>query len=132
MEVFRKCLKANDVKDRLSFPTKRLNKLAQRFRGRHADLPVKDRSNRFWRFRCTLRNRNNKSSSKKNYLKPVLSGDWHSFVVSKDLRVGDVVKLLEETDQSTTGQVQYYRVEVKRKINIRLFGVTIHDSVLVL
>ena len=118
--IFHKSLKKTDVESRLSFPSKCLKKL-RGFQGRQVvDLQVKDKRGSFWRFRCTIRR-------KSSYHKPVLSGDWHRFAVSKGLSIGDEVRFFEETDEAT-GALLHYRVEVKKQINLRLFGVSIQHA----
>ncbi|GMN26677.1 hypothetical protein TIFTF001_001394 [Ficus carica] len=115
--IFQKSLKKTDVASRLSFPSKCLKKLPN-FQGRHVvDFLVKDQRGSDWKFRCTIR--------KGSHPKPVLSGDWHKFAVSKGLRIGDEVKVFEEIDQAT-GPLLHYRVEVKKAV--RLFGVSIEHA----
>ncbi|GMN26675.1 hypothetical protein TIFTF001_001385 [Ficus carica] len=117
--IFQKFLKKTDIASRLSFPSKCLKKLPD-FQGRHVvDLQVRDKRGFFWRFRCSIR--------KRSHPKPVLSGDWHKFAVSKGLSIGDEVKLFKEIDQAT-GALLHYRVEVKKLINMKLFGVSIEHA----
>ncbi|GMN26668.1 hypothetical protein TIFTF001_001390 [Ficus carica] len=117
--IFQKSLKKKDVASRFSVPSKCLKKLSG-LQGRYVvDLRVRDKRGTFWKFRCFIR--------KTSHPKPVLSGDWHRFAVNKGLNIGDEVKLLEEIDQATR-TLLHYRVEVKKAINLRLFGVSIEHA----
>ncbi|GMN26681.1 hypothetical protein TIFTF001_001392 [Ficus carica] len=116
--MFRKSLKWTDVHARLLVPTKCLNKFPRTSEGVHTfGLQVRDADGSLWRFRCAVR--------KTGYRKPVLSGDWHRFVVSKGLSIGDEIKFYKEHhddgQESCTGAQQYYRVEVKKALVV--FGV---------
>ncbi|XVF67657.1 hypothetical protein PTKIN_Ptkin10aG0139000 [Pterospermum kingtungense] len=82
-----------------------------RFKGGHAlDLKVKDDSGSVWLFRLSIR--------KKNYLKPVFSKGWCKFVQSKNLKVGDKVKLYKQEDEASGAQFK-----IKAKKAVRIFGV---------
>ncbi|EXB29016.1 hypothetical protein L484_018433 [Morus notabilis] len=118
--IFQKSLKKTDVASRLSFPSKSIKNLPG-FEGRNVvHLRVMDKRGSPWRFSCYIR-------KKGGFRKPVLSGDWHRFVVSKGLSIGDEVRLFKEIDQAT-GALLHYRVEVTKFNQMRLFGVSIEHA----
>ncbi|EOX98130.1 hypothetical protein SCA6_006377 [Theobroma cacao] len=110
MKLFSKLLSQTDIRKRLSIPMKSFQSFP-RFKAAHAlDLQVKDESGVLWQFRLCIR--------KKNYLKPVFSTGWGKFVQSKNLQVGDKVKLYKEADQASGAQFK-----IKAKKAVKIFGV---------
>lgn len=110
MKLFSKFLSPTDIQKRLSIPMKSFASFP-RFKVGHAlDLKVKDETGNQWLFRLSIR--------KKHYLKPVFSKGWCKFVQSKNLKVGDKVKLYKEEDEASGAQFK-----IKAKKTVRIFGV---------
>ncbi|XVE66904.1 hypothetical protein DITRI_Ditri08aG0117500 [Diplodiscus trichospermus] len=110
MKLFKKFLSATDICKRLSIPMTSLAYFPRLKVGHALDLQVKDESGNLWTFRLSTR--------KKNYLKPVFSKGWCKFVKSKNLEVGDKVKLYKEQDDAS-GAV----FKIKAKKPVKIFGV---------
>ena len=80
-----KQLTLTDVKQCLTWPAAALKELPEFNNGNlHVEVPVFHTEARPWTFVCCIRGTG-------SYAKPVLRGEWLSFVAKKDLHVGDKV-----------------------------------------
>jgi hypothetical protein len=98
-------LSRTDVEERLSVPASFLHLFPNHEGGREIEFQAIDTLGKLWTFKLSCRS--------KGSPKPVITGQWLSFVKDKGVKVGDTVTIYQQNNGTNEGQ---YSISVSRKL----------------
>jgi len=105
IKIFSKSLSRSDIKNRLSVPASCLHFFRVPGGSNQIKFQAIDTLSKPWSFKPSLRSG--------GYPKPVITGEWHSFVRDKGVQVGDTVTIFQQNNGTNEGQ---YSISVSRKV----------------
>lgn len=104
-KIFSKSLSRNDLENRLSIPASCLHFFRVPEGSNQIEFQAIDTLGKPWSFKLSLRSG--------GYPKPVITGEWLSFVREKGVKVGDTVTIFQQNNGTNEGQ---YSISVSRRI----------------
>ncbi|KAL9375778.1 hypothetical protein Peur_032657 [Populus x canadensis] len=104
-KIFSKSLSRTDLENRLSIPVSCLHFFRVPEGSNQIEFQAIDTLGKPWSFKLSLRSG--------VYPKPVITGEWLSFVRDKGVKVGDTVTIFQQNNGTNEGQ---YSISVSRKI----------------
>ncbi|KAG6747376.1 hypothetical protein POTOM_049780 [Populus tomentosa] len=106
-KVFSKSVSKTDIESRLSFPTHFLHNFPVPEGSNLIEFQVIDTRGKLWKFKLSFR------SGSGAYRKPVITGEWLSFVKDKGVQVGDTVTIFKQNNGTNECQ---YSISVTRRV----------------